>query len=142
MAPATRGVLYFTARAVVAPAREVGYRQRKEPRGGGTPGAGSFGSDRMNLGMKRMAVAAAVLAALVSALAGCSRNGGETKRKTAPAELTILFSSDLLGRIRSCGCTVEDVGVLGRRAAYTKRIRSAAKNLLGLDAGDAFSLDM
>lgn len=96
----------------------------------------------MNRSINRMAAAAAAFAVLASAAAGCSKNGGETKRKTGPAELTILFSSDLLGRIRSCGCTVEDVGGLGRRASYTKRIRATAKNLLVLDAGDAFSLDM
>ncbi len=90
----------------------------------------------------RVSMIAIAFAVLASIAAGCSRSGEKEKRKTQPAELTILFSSDLLGRIRSCGCTVEDVGGLGRRASYTKRIRATAKNLLVLDAGDAFSLDM
>jgi 2',3'-cyclic-nucleotide 2'-phosphodiesterase (5'-nucleotidase family) len=71
---------------------------------------------------------------------GCSDKGEKTDKK--PAELTILFSNDLLGRIRSCGCVVEDTGGLGRRTTYIKGIQKRAKNLLILDAGDAFSLDL
>ncbi|MBN1163315.1 MAG: bifunctional metallophosphatase/5'-nucleotidase [Candidatus Krumholzibacteriota bacterium] len=73
---------------------------------------------------------------------GCG--GGNEGEKTAVGEtsLTVLFSSDLLGKIRSCGCTVEDTGGLGRRATYTGETRRVAKNLLVLDAGDIFSLDL
>lgn len=71
---------------------------------------------------------------------GCSKE--ETKTDKKPAELTILFSNDLLGKIRSCGCTVEDTGGLGRRTTYVKKVQERATNLLILDAGDAFSLDL
>lgn len=83
-----------------------------------------------------------LLFTFLAAAAGCSDGGSKAKRKTKPAELTIIFSSDLLGKIRSCGCSVEDIGGLGRRVSYTKRIRAIAKNLLVLDAGDAFSLEL
>ena len=71
---------------------------------------------------------------------GCSDDAGRIDKK--PAELTILFSNDLLGNIRSCGCVVEDTGGLGRRTSYIKKVRERASNLLILDAGDAFSLDL
>ena len=48
----------------------------------------------------------------------------------------------MLGKIRSCGCTVEDSGGLGRRATYTEEVRKGSKEVLVLDAGDAFSLDL
>ena len=72
---------------------------------------------------------------------GCG--GGEpepTGRESA--SVTVIFSSDMLGKIRSCGCTVEDSGGLGRRATYTERIREGRREILVLDAGDAFSLDL
>ena len=56
--------------------------------------------------------------------------------------MTILFSSDLLGKIRSCGCTVDDTGGLGRRATYVEEIRAKDGHVLVLDAGDAFSIDL
>ncbi|MCK4537688.1 MAG: bifunctional metallophosphatase/5'-nucleotidase [Candidatus Krumholzibacteria bacterium] len=71
---------------------------------------------------------------------GCSNDADKTDKK--PAELTILFSNDLLGKIRSCGCVVEDTGGLGRRSTYIKRVRGKVSNLLVLDAGDAFGLDL
>ncbi len=74
---------------------------------------------------------------------GDSKSSGNLKgnfRKST--ELTIIFSSDLLGKIRSCGCSIEDVGGVGRRTTYVKQIRKTAKNLLVLDVGDAFSLDL
>ncbi len=84
-----------------------------------------------------------VLAGLLAANAGCSGSG---KKENIPAgdktELRILFSSDLLGKIRSCGCTIEDVGGLGRRVTYADEVRNSSKNLLIVDAGDAFSLDL
>ena len=57
-------------------------------------------------------------------------------------ELTVIFSSDLLGLIRSCGCAVADNGGLGRRATYIEEAREKYPNLIVLDAGDAMSLDL
>ena len=57
-------------------------------------------------------------------------------------ELTVIFSSDLLGLIRSCGCAVADNGGLGRRATYIEEARDKYPNLIVLDAGDAMSLDL
>jgi 2',3'-cyclic-nucleotide 2'-phosphodiesterase (5'-nucleotidase family) len=71
---------------------------------------------------------------------GCGEKpaGGEPEK----ASVTLIYSSDMLGKIRSCGCTVEDSGGLGRRATYTERARSGPNEVLVLDAGDAFSLDL
>ncbi len=89
--------------------------------------------------------AAAVLFLLAAAgliFQGCG-GGGESERRAAPRlPLTILYSSDMLGMFRSCGCTVEDTGGLGRRASYIAEVRRVSKQVLVLDAGDAFSLDL
>jgi 2',3'-cyclic-nucleotide 2'-phosphodiesterase (5'-nucleotidase family) len=83
----------------------------------------------------------AAAAAVSMMLFGC---GGEEGGGDDPgaASVTILFSSDMLGKIRSCGCTVEDAGGLGRRATYTETIREGKREVIVLDAGDAFSLDL
>ncbi len=85
-----------------------------------------------------------ILPALIAAaviLHGCG-GGGSDSGGVEPASVTVLFSSDMLGKIRSCGCTVEDSGGLGRRATYTERVRAGSREVLVLDAGDAFSLDL
>jgi 2',3'-cyclic-nucleotide 2'-phosphodiesterase (5'-nucleotidase family) len=84
-----------------------------------------------------------LMAALVS-LSACSSCGGGDNGddRTEPVDVTILFSSDLLGKIRSCGCTVEDMGGLGRRATYVEEIRAGNEHVIVLDAGDAFSLEL
>jgi 2',3'-cyclic-nucleotide 2'-phosphodiesterase (5'-nucleotidase family) len=73
---------------------------------------------------------------------GCAKREREEKGTGRTERLTIIFSSDLLGRVRSCGCTVEDMGGLGRRASYTEDVRNSVRNLLVLDAGDAFGLEL
>ncbi|UCF05648.1 MAG: bifunctional metallophosphatase/5'-nucleotidase [bacterium] len=84
--------------------------------------------------------AVAALLALLLLLPCCSKE--EKGRSRDTVDLTIIYSSDLVGKIRSCGCTVEDMGGLGRRATYIERVRENVSNLLVLDAGDAFSLDL
>jgi 2',3'-cyclic-nucleotide 2'-phosphodiesterase (5'-nucleotidase family) len=79
-----------------------------------------------------------VLAAIL-VVPGCSKKGGGRRDENVREELTVIFSSDLLGKIRSCGCTVEDNGGLGRRASYIEDVRGSVANLLVLDAGDAFA---
>ncbi len=69
--------------------------------------------------------------------------GGESgKGPSDEVELTVIFSSDLLGLIRSCGCAVADNGGLGRRTTYIESARKRYPNLIVLDAGDAMSLDL
>lgn len=52
--------------------------------------------------------------------------------------LTILYSSDAEGEIRSCGCPREDYGGLGRRATYVNAAREASANVLLVEVGDVF----
>ena len=86
--------------------------------------------------------ARAFLALLLSVLlfASCGEKGEGDRTKSV--KMTILFSSDLLGKIRSCGCTVDDTGGLGRRATYVEGIRKDNEHVIVLDAGDAFSIDL
>jgi 2',3'-cyclic-nucleotide 2'-phosphodiesterase (5'-nucleotidase family) len=70
----------------------------------------------------------------------CGENRGKNSSKRV--ELAVVFSSDLLGLIRSCGCAVKDNGGLGRRATYIEKMRESYPNLIVLDAGDAMSLDL
>jgi len=85
---------------------------------------------------------AIVLAATLAASVGCSKDGTPRDGRREPARLTILYASDMLGNIRSCGCVDEDAGGLARRATYTKQVRDQTENVLVLDAGDDFSLDL
>jgi 5'-nucleotidase / UDP-sugar diphosphatase len=90
----------------------------------------------------RIIQSAIVLAAAFAAFAGCSNDGTSRDAGKEPARLTVLFASDMLGKIRSCGCVDEDAGGLARRASYTKLVRERTGNVLVLDAGDDFSLDL
>ena len=96
---------------------------------------------RLPGGPGRLAVILPALIAAASMLYGCG-GGGNDSGGVEAASVTVLFSSDMLGKIRSCGCTVEDSGGLGRRATYTQRVREGLREVLVLDAGDAFSLDL
>jgi len=73
---------------------------------------------------------------------GCGTEGSKGKTPSRPEQLTVVFSSDLLGRVRSCGCVVEDMGGLGRWATFTGGIRESVDNLLVIDAGDAFGAEL
>jgi 2',3'-cyclic-nucleotide 2'-phosphodiesterase/3'-nucleotidase len=87
----------------------------------------------------------ALALALVISIAlgpGCGREGAKGKRTARPAELTVAFSSDLLGKIRSCGCVVEDMGGLGRWATFTQQLRSSFPSVIAVDAGDIFGADL
>ncbi len=86
--------------------------------------------------------AALLVLAAAALIQGCGGGGEEERGGAESASVTVLFSSDMLGRIRSCGCTVEDSGGLGRRATYYERVRQGSREVLVLDAGDAFSLDL
>jgi 2',3'-cyclic-nucleotide 2'-phosphodiesterase (5'-nucleotidase family) len=60
---------------------------------------------------------------------GCSKE---------PERLTIVFSNDTMGKIRSCGCPKNDLGGLGRQATFVRTARDTAQHLLLLDGGDFF----
>ena len=66
-------------------------------------------------------------------LTGCS----ETERT-----LTIVYSNDMLGEIRSCGCAAKDFGGLGRRATFLEAERRRSRNMLVLEGGDFFGADI
>ena len=83
-----------------------------------------------------------VLTIMISMISGFSCGGDGNRSSSESTELVVLFSSDLLGLIRSCGCAVADNGGLGRRATYIEEIRERYPNLIVLDAGDAMSLEL
>ena len=89
----------------------------------------------------RLAIIFMLLIAVTVTMFGCG-GGGNDSTGVESASITILFSSDLLGRIRSCGCSDEDSGGLGRRATYVESVRQGPREVLVLDAGDAFSPDL
>jgi 2',3'-cyclic-nucleotide 2'-phosphodiesterase (5'-nucleotidase family) len=72
--------------------------------------------------------------ALAAMAAGCSKEQSET--------LTVVYSNDLKGVIRSCGCPVNDFGGLGRRATFVDITRDSTKNFLLIDAGDFFGAEL
>ncbi len=91
--------------------------------------------------VRRAALVAAVFVCSIL-WPGCAKKEREEKGSGRTERLSIIFSSDLLGKVRSCGCTVEDMGGLGRRASYTEDVRNSVRNLLVLDVGDAFGLEL
>ena len=79
---------------------------------------------------------------LCLASSGCGKKGAEHGASAKPAELTVVFSSDLLGKIRSCGCAEKDMGGIGRRATFTEGVRASVENCIVVDAGDVFGADL
>lgn len=82
-----------------------------------------------------------VLAPVFLGLALFSCSGENGKEFEDPTEITLIFSSDLRGNIRSCGCAVQDMGGLGRMATYVKGVMAEPGNVLYLTSGDNFSSD-
>jgi predicted CXXCH cytochrome family protein len=79
---------------------------------------------------------AGILCLFSAALVGCGKDKG-------PQSLTIAFSNDMAGEIRSCGCVSQDLGGLGRRATFLDGQRKrAGENFLLFDGGDAFGIDV
>jgi 2',3'-cyclic-nucleotide 2'-phosphodiesterase (5'-nucleotidase family) len=76
--------------------------------------------------------AAAVAAGCAAAITACSSSEG-------PRRVTIAYSNDLHGEIRSCGCAAKDYGGLGRRATFLAALRDTTGDFLLLDGGDIFS---
>jgi 2',3'-cyclic-nucleotide 2'-phosphodiesterase (5'-nucleotidase family) len=89
---------------------------------------------------ERAAVGAAILCLALGS--GCGREDAKKNPTARADDLTVVFSSDLLGKVRSCGCVIEDMGGLGRWATFTGRIRESVDNLVVVDAGDAFGPEL
>jgi hypothetical protein len=83
--------------------------------------------------LRRFLLTAVVASGLVGA-GGCSKQPSET--------LTLVYSNDMIGEIRSCGCPADDFGGLGRRATFLEIVRDSTKNFLLVDAGDFFNLKL
>jgi 5'-nucleotidase len=81
-------------------------------------------------GLRFVGVAAVLLVAGIG-LSSCS--------KEPPRTLTIAFSNDLNGEIRTCDCPGENLGGLGRRATFLASVRDTTGDFLLLDGGDIFS---
>jgi len=69
---------------------------------------------------------------VASVLAACGRG------PSAPPGITIGYSNDMDGAIRSCGCAVHDYGGLGRRATFLDAVRDTVGDFLLLDGGGFF----
>ncbi len=95
----------------------------------------------MNVRWRMRAVAAAAILSLALG-SGCGSKDAKQRAQAKPDELTVIFSSDLLGKVRSCGCVVEDMGGLGRWATFTGRVRESVDNLVVVDAGDVFGAEL
>jgi hypothetical protein len=75
-----------------------------------------------------------VLLAAWSFIGGCSQE--------PPRTLTIAYSNNLNGEIRSCGCASKDEGGQGRRATLVNVARDSTENFLLVDAGDFFGREV
>jgi hypothetical protein len=56
--------------------------------------------------------------------------------------VSIAYSNDLNGEIRSCGCVSTDYGGLGRRASWVEISKRRSDNYLLLDGGDMFGVEV
>jgi len=57
--------------------------------------------------------------------------------------LTLIYTSNTLGEVESCGCPeTGDSGGLGRRSYYIDTVRKEVKTLLILDGGDALAIGL
>lgn len=81
-------------------------------------------------------ILAILLLAAITAAGGCSSDSSR------PRTLTIVYSNDLRGEIRSCGCVAKDYGGLGRRATFVRSVRDTTGDLLLVDGGDMFSSEL
>ena len=70
-------------------------------------------------------------------LVGCTGDGPSAERR-----LTIAFSNDMQGEVRSCGCASNDFGGLGRRATFLESVRDSTSNLLLVEGGGFFGTNL
>jgi hypothetical protein len=74
----------------------------------------------------------ALTVAVIGVAAGCGR------QSTPPRTLTIAYTNDMLGSIRTCGCSDKDSGGLGRRATFLAQARDSTGDFLLFEGGDFF----
>lgn len=75
-----------------------------------------------------------ILLAAVALVPACDALKGK------PESLAIVYTNDVRGEIRSCGCALHDLGGLGRRATFMRVLRDTTEaDVLLVDAGDFFS---
>lgn len=88
----------------------------------------------MNRLLRILSVLAPACVAVVALFGACDVLKGR------PKHLAIVYTNDVRGEIRSCGCAVHDLGGLGRRATFVRVLRdTTTADVLLLDAGDFFS---
>jgi len=92
--------------------------------------------------MVRLLSAIGALVLIAAGILDCGGNDGKKRTPAKPAELSVLYSSDLLGRIRSCGCAVKDMGGVGRWVTYSESVRASIADIIVIDAGDAFGAEL
>jgi 2',3'-cyclic-nucleotide 2'-phosphodiesterase (5'-nucleotidase family) len=79
----------------------------------------------------------AVLVLLLGMTAGISLSQSD---RSAAQRLTVLFTGDDLGNVKSCGCHRDgDLGGVSRRATYVSGLRAAGETVLLVELGDAIS---
>jgi 2',3'-cyclic-nucleotide 2'-phosphodiesterase (5'-nucleotidase family) len=83
-----------------------------------------------------------ILSVFLLMVMGCSQRQKEGGRDENVKILTVVYSSDLLGKIRTCECEAADMGGIGRIATFVERMKKDNPNILVLDAGDNFSIDL
>lgn len=83
---------------------------------------------------RQIHVAVSICLLMLGFMSGCSRK--------EPDRLTIIFSNDTMGKIRSCGCPKNDLGGLGRRTTFIHAVRDTARALLVVDGGDFFGMQI
>lgn len=81
---------------------------------------------------------------MFTAVAACASLGmvgfSACTKDAPPGEkgITIGFSNDMRGEIRSCGCASNDYGGLGRRATFLRTVRDSAQAFVLVDGGGFF----
>lgn len=90
---------------------------------------------------KRLAViGTAVL--IAAGIGGCGGKDAKKRPAAKPSDVSVIYSSDLLGKIRSCGCAVKDMGGLGRWVTYLEEAKASRAEIIVVDAGDAFGAEL
>lgn len=79
-------------------------------------------------------LAAAFVCAVL--LAGVRSTGQSTPE---PRRLTVLYTSQAFGQVRSCNCTKLRYGGYGRQAAYVDQVRKETPDVLIVEGGDLVS---
>jgi len=55
---------------------------------------------------------------------------------SSKSDFTIIYSNDVIGETEPCGCKVNQIGGMPRKASYVSTVKKDVRDLLLLDAGD------